>query len=301
MLVLARRYGQLGNRLFLYAHLIAAARHYGVELLNPCFAEYADLFPQTRNDLLCRYNEHLGKSCDATGKPQQCPSPIARKTLMLGVESFTKTLHRVGLRHHPYEIIRLKSGESCDLAGDRFRRAVESGRTVLLQGWLFRSGTLLNEHWPHIRKHFGVDQADRSAIDSTLEQARHSSDLVVGVHIRRGDYAQFQGGRFFYSDDVYATWMKSIQRQAAGKRVRFLVCTNEPLDASKYAGIDLVAGPGTAIRDMYSLAETDLIIGPPSTFTAWAAMVGQTPRIELNSAADVIELPDLASRTPVAA
>ena len=32
MIVIARSYGQLGNRLFLYAHMIAAAREYGTSV-----------------------------------------------------------------------------------------------------------------------------------------------------------------------------------------------------------------------------------------------------------------------------
>ncbi len=55
MIVIARSFGQLGNRLFLYGHFIAAAAEYGVTLANPCFAEYAHLFPSTANDLWCRY------------------------------------------------------------------------------------------------------------------------------------------------------------------------------------------------------------------------------------------------------
>ncbi|MGB7324862.1 MAG: hypothetical protein WBD31_08310, partial [Rubripirellula sp.] len=41
MIVIARNFGQLGNRLLLSANLIAAAREHGVQLLNPSFAGYA--------------------------------------------------------------------------------------------------------------------------------------------------------------------------------------------------------------------------------------------------------------------
>ena len=46
MMIIGKKYGQLGNRLFLYAHLIAAAEEYGVKLMNPAFAEYADASPE---------------------------------------------------------------------------------------------------------------------------------------------------------------------------------------------------------------------------------------------------------------
>ena len=50
VIVIVRNFGQLGNRLLLSAHLIAAAREYGVTLVNPSFAEYAQYFPSTASD-----------------------------------------------------------------------------------------------------------------------------------------------------------------------------------------------------------------------------------------------------------
>lgn len=55
MIVVGHRFGQLGNRLILSAHLMAAAREYGVGLSNLAFAEYAHLFQGTASDLWCRF------------------------------------------------------------------------------------------------------------------------------------------------------------------------------------------------------------------------------------------------------
>ena len=318
MIVIARKYGQLGNRLFLYAHLIAAARHYGIELRNPCFAEYADLFPSTRRDLWCRYDRHLDGGSHQSNLPApsnlvtepigssqavsdesggqiihgkltggrealRVPSQRTRDTLMHSVQTLTKSIHTIGLRNYPAKVIRLKSDEHCDLEGDRFRSAIESGRTLLLQGWLFRSLRLLNLHWPHIRDFFTVSMNDQAAIDSTVDQARCDCDVLVGVHIRRGDYAEFLGGRYFYDDQLYARWMRDVCEQLPGLRVRFLVCSHESLDQDQFTGLNITFGPGTAIRDMYALAKTDWMMGPPSTFTAWAAYMGGKRRIELQS------------------
>lgn len=291
MIVIARRYGQLGNRLFLYAHLMAAARHYGVDLLNPCFAEYANLFPSTQNDLWCRYSPHSAIAAETTSQSHRPPRQRTRNGLMHSVQAVAKTLNAVGLRHYPFEIIRLKSGEQCDLQGDRFRSAIESGRTLLLQGWMFRSGELLNEQWTQVREFFRLSQADRTKVDATVAAARRECDVLVGVHVRRGDYANFQGGRYFYDDQHYAGWMHQIVEQMPGRRVGFLVCTHEPLNEACYAGLSITRGPGSAICDMYALAETDFMIGPPSTFTAWAAYIGRKPRVELSSCEQTVVVP----------
>lgn len=297
MIVIARKYGQLGNRLFLFSHLIAAARHYGVELRNPCFAEYADLFNSTRHDLWCRYDQHLSGDNSPSQVIQgpetlQGPAPRTRSALMQSVQVLTKSMYTIGLRNYPAKLIRLRSNQHCDLEGDQFRSAIESGRTLLLQGWLFRSNRLLEKHWRHIRDYFTIPMADQAAIASTITGARRDCDVLVGVHIRRGDYADFLGGRYYYDDALYARWMRGICEQIPGRRVRFLVCSHEKLDTKQYAGLDITRGPGSAIRDMYALAETDWMIGPPSTFTAWAAFVGRKPRVELQSKQDEVLIPD---------
>ncbi len=291
MMIIARRYGQLGNRLLLFANLIAAARHYGVELRNPCFAEYADLFPSTRHDLWCRYVAHLNRLSSDT-VVGQVPSLRRRSLLMNGIHASTNAMNAIGMRHYPAKVIQLRSGQNCDLEGDQFRSAVESGRTLLLQGWRFRGPRLLQEHWSQIREFFSISPFDQEAIRRTMHQARRESDLVIGVHIRRGDYAQFQGGRYCFEDQLYAEWMHSVCEQLPGRKVQFLVCSHEQLNLKNFSGLNITPGPGSALRDMYALAETDWMMGPPSTFTTWAAFVGQKPRAELHSREHTVVVPN---------
>lgn len=295
MIVIARKYGQLGNRLFLFAHLIAAARHYGVELRNPCFGDYADLFPSTRHDRWCRYDQHLINGRSPRGPaipPTKPPSRVSRDALTQALSLSTKLLHQTGFRRYPAHVIRLRSGEACSLTGARFAEAVASGRPVLLQGWLFRSGELWQQHAAAIREFFQLSDRHRNRIATIIEAARRETDCLVGVHIRRGDYATFQNGRYYYDDAAYAGWMHQVREQLPGRRVRFLICSHETFDADAFAGLETTAGPGVAVEDMYALAKTDLIIGPPSTFTAWGAFMGDTPRLELHSASQSITVPE---------
>ncbi|MCD0463740.1 alpha-1,2-fucosyltransferase [Roseiconus lacunae] len=294
MLVIARRYGQLGNRLFLFAHLIAAAKHYGVALRNPCFAEYAHLFPRMSDDLWCRYepDSNVKSSREKTASRHALPPSLAQRTrLMHAIEIGTKTLYLARLREHPFKIIRLSKHDECDLAGNEFESAARSGRVVLLQGWRFRSDAFLMQHWASIKDFFSLGVRDRNAVDESLATARRDCDVVVGVHIRRGDYANFMDGRYYFDDACYARWMHQVREQFPGRKVNFLVCTHEAIDESSFKGLSVFRGPGSAIGDMYSLAETDVMLGPPSTFTGWASFIGQAPRIELESAEKSVALP----------
>ena len=55
MVIIGKRAGQLGNRLFVFAHIIANAIEYSYAVQNPSFYGYSRYFTGTRNDFFCRY------------------------------------------------------------------------------------------------------------------------------------------------------------------------------------------------------------------------------------------------------
>lgn len=274
MIVIARNFGQLGNRLFLYAHMIAAAKHYNTTVANPCFAEYAHLFCHTQSDLWCRY--------PVVAKTNS-PSLRQRRWLAKSVYLSSRMLAIVGLRSYPLNIIRLKGDEACDLGGDEFAALARDNRHVLAQGWKFRSNELMHKHADAIRSHFQILPEHQTNVDATVAKIRNQADVVVGVHIRHGDYKTFEGGKYFYSVEHYAKRMRQVTDQFSGQRVAFLVCSNAEMTPSDFAGLNVHYGTGHIVEDMYSFAQCDLLIGPPSTYTGWASFYGSVPRCELTS------------------
>ncbi len=292
MIVIARRYGQLGNRLWLYGHMIAAAAEYGVTVANPSFAEYADLFPSTRNDLWCRYP--IVAEPDPSPLQQSAPSRRTRDWLAQGVYLSAKTLYTLRLRNYPANVLRIKGDQSYDLGSDAFRELATSGRPVMALGWQFRSESLLAKHAAVVRRHFHLGPEHGEPVGECLYQARQSSDVVIGIHIRQGDYATFLDGRYYYEVRDYVATMREVQAQLSPRRVTFLVCTNVPYDESDFAGLNVQFGPGIPLQDMYALAETDMIIGPPSTFTMWASFYGGVPLKMMTRCDDKIEVESVA-------
>jgi hypothetical protein len=59
--------------------------------------------------------------------------------------------------------------------------------------------------------------------------------------------------------------------------VAFLVCSDEPVPDDFLAPFHATRGPGALLGDLYALAECDWVIGPPSTFSLWAACYGRKP------------------------
>ena len=152
MIVLAKNFGQLGNRLLLSAHLLAAAREYGVSFRNPSFVEYAEYFPSISNDLWCRYPAQETSTQDMSEEPPAWQ----RKALYQAVRLSTSVLSFLRMTEFPCRVIRVRGEQICDLEDESFALAARGSRPVLASGWKFRSNTLLEKHADAIRDHFQI-------------------------------------------------------------------------------------------------------------------------------------------------
>lgn len=256
--------GQLGNQIVRFAHFVAFAEDSGVPVANARFGGYggyAHYFPAFADDPLCRY-------------PRE-KSPNAMRA-RLGV-LFAWALGRIlpSRRLSSVAIVRLKGSEEFDLGAQNFKQLAHEARFVLARGFLFRDYAGFAAHAGRIRQVFTPHASHLDNARSAVRAAKGDADRVVGVHIRRGDYAEWNDGRYFWSDDEYARLMTAAAEQWPGETTRFLVCSNDSWDGSKLP--HSAPGPGHEIEDMYALAQCDAILGPPSTFSAWASFWGRTP------------------------
>ena len=205
----------------------------------------------------------------------------------------------------PCRVIRLRGDQCFDLQDESFATAARSGPPLLVSGWKFRSNPLLEKHADAIREHFQIRSEHRKNVDTLISEMRQQTDTLVGVHIRHGDYANWENGKYFYSIAQYRSAMQRVADQLGDQRVTFLVCGNGDLRLDQFAGLNVCFGTGHLIEDMYALAETDLLIGPPSTYTQWASFYGQVPLHVLITADQEFQLDHAAwyprRRTPRAA
>lgn len=279
-IVVARKYGQLGNCLYLYAHLIAtAAEHQGC-VINPAFGRYAKYFRNTAEDPLCRYPA-VTSSLPA--------SDWMRKVLYQATYLPTRALTKLGLTDWPRKIYHLSGEQQCDLEGE-FAEALCSRGRVYVQGWLFRAHETFARHSDEIRRHLRPIETHDSAAKAVAKRARRG-DVLVGVHIRQGDYRTFQGGRYYYALETYLRLMRQARQQLAPRNVTFLICSDSTWKPEQFPGLAVTMGSGHLVEDMYALAQCDLIVGPPSTFSGWASFYGETPLYRIESSDADLALP----------
>lgn len=113
-----------------------------------------------------------------------------------------------------------------------------------------------------------------------IHRIKENADIVVGVHIRRGDYATWNNGRFYYSLDDYHRFMLHIKELYHSQKVAFFISSNEEFPLDVFPGCDchrFTNEPSGAILDLYTLSVCDYIIGPFSSYSRWASFIGEVP------------------------
>jgi hypothetical protein len=268
MLVFASKPGQLGNRLFLFATLVGAAAEHGFRVSNPSFDEYADYFEATRGDLFCRYPQR---------ESALAGSATARRLLYRLCYYAARVLVRTGLGAGRLRAVSLDWDERLYLGDPEFLARVGPGRLCLLQGWLVHDERALARHAETVRRFFRPREEFRSNVEALVARAREGADVLIGLHVRHGDYRTFQGGKYFYELDVYARLMEEAEALFPGRSVRFLVCSNAEHDDDAFNRFRYVKGTGHLVEDLYALSRCDYLLGPPSTFSMWASFYGEVP------------------------
>lgn len=264
MVVITDKAGQLGNQIVRFAHFVAFSEGSGVPVANARFGGYggyAHYFPAFAEDPLCRY-------------------PRAPKTKTMRARAGVALAWALGLvapgrRYRSLAVVRLQGPDEFDLGAESFKQLAREVRVVLARGFLFRDYAAFAAHADTLRRVFAPRTEHLDRARAAVRAAKGDADRVVGVHIRRGDYAEWNDGRFFWSDNEYAQLMAAAAEQWPGETTRFLICSNDTWERSELP--NSAPGPGHEIEDMYALAYCDAILGPPSTFSAWASFWGRTP------------------------
>lgn len=167
----------------------------------------------------------------------------------------------------------------------------ESCRLLLLKGFTFRHDPWCLRQAPFLRQFFMPLPRYREAGERPIADLRARARIVIGVHIRHGDYRTWRGGRFFYGIDCYPALMNRI-RELLGGDVAFLICSDERQDRDAFSSFLHAWGPGRFIEDLHALSCCDYLVGPPSSFSLWAAFHGGALLCHLTDPTRTLELAD---------
>jgi hypothetical protein len=285
MIFFSHKCGQLGNRLFSFAHIIAHAEAHNLKIVNLAFDEYAKYFHTTSKDIFCRY-----PATQSTIKPEW-----VRSTLFVINKIALKILRIIRAKVSPFHVILVADLPEYDFKGDKYFnldqiRNYHFKAFVFLFGRFFRDYRNFEKYQNVIRNYFRPIKEIEDSVNGLIEKGRIDSDFLIGVHMRRGDYKFFSDGKYYYDQRQYLDKMKELKDSAPEKRIKFFICSNEQIELDHNQEFSILKGPGHLVVDMYLLAHCDFIMGPPSTYTLWASFYGNKPLHQLKDLRESITL-----------
>ena len=259
----------------LFANFIGLAEGQGHRVINFAFHSYAPFFQSTSRDIYCQYPAAPRRSAlDVI--PGVAPALRGTRLLYRLVHAAAR-LNERWPRRGVITLRELPGREVTPLDGPEMQARIAAANTIFVEGWRFRAPVWVERHAERVRAYFQPLPCHAQASAESVDALRRQADIIVGVHVRRGDYQGWHGGEFFFPVDRYATWMRQLAGQFPGARVAFLVCSNEPRQAAEFPGLTVGFGPGVPVEDLFALAHCDYVMGPPSTFSQWASFYGQKP------------------------
>jgi hypothetical protein len=149
------------------------------------------------------------------------------------------------------------------------------------KGWTTRTDTrYLTQTKKDLQRIFRPKETVTNKAEGLIAKMKQTTDIVVGVHIRRGDYATWNDGRFFYELEEYHQFMLRVQELYKSHRVSFFISSNEDFSLEIFNDCKCQRfgkEPSGAILDLYTLSICDRIIGPFSSYSRWASFIGEVP------------------------
>ena len=236
--------GRMANNILQYGHVYAWGREHGRKTMSMRFAYKYPWFN------ICHTRHH------------NFPTYV-----------FAKYAAKIGL------IPTVRFDEE-DADYSREEKLMLTKRMVLVAGWYARWYELFLKYKADILQLFAFDESVERKVEEILGE---KNGIRLGVHIRRGDYATFHGGRFFYSDQQYVDLIRRYHENCCPtERLSVYFCTNDPkIDQHFYreqlADCSVHFPAGNPAEDLCLLSHCDFLMGAPSTFTLVAAMYHDTP------------------------
>lgn len=160
-------------------------------------------------------------------------------------------------------------------------RIMSKSRNVIVEGWYIRHYDLFIKYIDDIKRLFSFNEEITANIKKYLAQTSSSDDIKLGIHIRRGDYRTWNGGKYFFEDSEYIGFIKAFQNIHPNESVAVYICSNESLDVETFKaalpGMKINVNQGNPADDLCLLSNCDFIIGPYSTFSLTASLYNHTP------------------------
>jgi Glycosyl transferase family 11 len=260
----------LCNQMFPFANVIAFASVNNKTVIYPSFAKHAESFPYFQNNDLCQFpmEKDVNKICTVLTKNR------------LLEKWFLRINHK--LQIFPHILMNPEQSYNFEIESNKeMNKRIISAPVAVFDGLYFLSDQNFIRAKDTIKKVFSPSSDIKHNVDACINRARQNTDILIGTHMRFGDYLTLKKDLAYNVNEYYEV-MQKIKKLFRTKKVTFLLCSDQQQNVNDFPKLRTEIGPGHYVEDLFCLSECDLIIGPPSTFSQWASFYGDVPRYQIN-------------------
>jgi hypothetical protein len=273
MVIVVEKYGQLGNRLFSFSHLIANSLEHNYKLYNPSFEDYANYFEYTRGDVFINYK----KNKKSKNKKYHIHK-ILRRFIFYILFKFVNILKKINYNSSfLHEIIDDKTVDFSFKNID-FQKKAHKKIIFICNQFYFRDYPAFWKYQKNIKGFLTPSKNKYDFCIDKISKFKNISSTIIGVHFRGGDFRTWMEGRYFIDFSRYLEIITAVSKNFNEKPL-FIIFSNEKVDINlenvKFAEGDL-------IEDIFCLSMCDYIIGGYSSYAYWASFYGNVPFLCLN-------------------
>ena len=161
-------------------------------------------------------------------------------------------------------------------------KLLENSKWLVVEGWEVRFYNLFLKYKHEIISLFTFDKSIATKTAAMMQANSRPTSIKLGIHVRRGDYKTWQGGKYYYSDEQYADVIQRFASLHNDNDVDVYICGNAPdlsgiKERAESEHVRIHCPYGNPAEDLYMLSVCDYIIGAPSTFSLVASMYHDTP------------------------
>lgn len=276
--------GELANQLWNYISIYAYCLEKGYALHNPSFYEYGKFFDLPKINFF--YDVLFFKPF--TGNTQRKWSHkkrVWRKMYKIFSDLYIKTHKKTHIHipdnPKPFYLSPSPSMSQHTQAHEALARLESQKSSIVFSGWLYRNPVGIERYRSEIRSYIRPSKQVSYSVNQFLRPLRESYKHVIGVHIRQGDYATWQGGTYFVPQERVRDILREYlaQNSMNSGETCFVIASDGPIKMENFTEFTVKVTGKSMVEDLFILANTDAVIGSNSTFGDFAAYYGNIPHI----------------------
>jgi len=270
-ILLADHTGRLGNRLILYSHVLAAAEEYGCRVVNLSILPAAHFFHGLHRNPLGAY-PRLFWPFDLRWFFRAFRQPI--QNWVLGRR------RRPPLQNRWLTLLDMENKPIYRLDSPEFAQLTHNTRCIILWGFSFRSGPLLQKHAAKIREFFRFREELAPRAAGWLAGCRRAGRKALCVHVRQDDVVN-ESWRYV-PPEIYARAVRNFRESRPREPWDIFVCSDGKIPEKLFPAGAVVGIPRPLAEDYGLMTGADAVMGFDSTLSIFAAFASQSPFLRID-------------------